>query len=133
MNTVFQHLAIKFTRLANYTSPGLIMTSSFASSSVNPQLQSPLFGTLPGEIRNEIFALVLMQYEDEAELYPEDSYWYRPGFTAPRKSDSALLRTCRAAYAEGKKVYLKDLEWAFWFGTCISPRQQRVGVCEHHS
>jgi hypothetical protein len=74
MNTVFQHLTINFTRLANYTSPSLTMTSSFASSSVNPQLRSPLFGTLPGEIRNEIFALVLMQYEDEAELYPEDSY-----------------------------------------------------------
>ncbi|KAF2026154.1 hypothetical protein EK21DRAFT_116049 [Setomelanomma holmii] len=81
----------------------------------NFQEQSPLFGVLPGEIRNEIFAYALMQYEDDASAYPEDSYWYRPGFAAPRKANSALLQTCKAAYAEGQKVFLRDLEWAFWF------------------
>lgn len=81
----------------------------------NFQTQSPLFGDLPGEIRNEIFNLALIQYEDEGEAYPEDSYWYRPGFRGPRKSSSALLRTCKLAYAEGKKVFLRELEWAFWF------------------
>lgn len=85
-------------------------------SSTNHQLQSPLFGVLPAELRNEIFALALMPYEDEAATYPKDSYWYRPGFSAPRKSNSVLLRTCKAAYAEGQKVFLRDLEWAFWFG-----------------
>jgi hypothetical protein len=81
----------------------------------NLQLQSPLFGLLPGELRNDIFALALMQYEDDTATYAEDSYWYRPGFCAPRKSSSALLRTCKAAYAEGQKVFLRDVEWAFWF------------------
>ncbi|KAF1978366.1 hypothetical protein BU23DRAFT_435969, partial [Bimuria novae-zelandiae CBS 107.79] len=84
-------------------------------STPNFQPQSPLFNTLPGEIRNDIFALALIQHEDDEEAYPEDSYWYRPGFRAPRRSSSALLRTCKRAYAEGQKVFLRDLEWAFWF------------------
>ncbi|KAI8299082.1 hypothetical protein K4K61_010944 [Colletotrichum sp. SAR11_59] len=75
----------------------------------------PLFSTLPGEIRNEIFALALVQYEDSENAYPEDSYWYRPGFSGPRKSSSALLQTCKAAYFEGQKAFLRELEWAFWF------------------
>ena len=82
----------------------------------DPQSQSPLFGILPGEIRNEIFALALVQYEDDTAAYPEDSYWYRPGFKCPRKSSSALLRSCRLAYLEGQKVFLKEAEHAFWFG-----------------
>ena len=93
------------------------MTSALASPPSNFQLQSPLFGVLPAEIRNEIFELALMQYEDDASAYPKDSYWYRPGFSGPHKGSSALLRTCRLAYAEGQKVFLRELEWAFWFGT----------------
>ncbi|KAK1657169.1 hypothetical protein BDP55DRAFT_624116 [Colletotrichum godetiae] len=85
-------------------------------SAYDQQLQCPLFGTLPGEIRNEIFALALVQYEEEGEsAYAKDSYWYRPGFTGPRKSSSSLLRACKLAYAEGQKVFLRELEWAFWF------------------
>jgi hypothetical protein len=95
------------------------MTSSLAFPVSNYQSQSPLFGLLPGEIRNEIFALALLQYEDGAAAYPEDSYWYRPGFTGPRKSYSGLLRTCKLAYAEGRQVFLEQLEWAFWFGRLI--------------
>lgn len=57
-----------------------------------------------------------MQYEDNASAYPKDSYWYRPGFSGPHKGSSALLRTCKIAYAEGQKVFLRELEWAFWFG-----------------
>ncbi|KAI4915041.1 hypothetical protein J4E90_005078 [Alternaria incomplexa] len=81
----------------------------------NFQPQSPLFYVIPGEIRNEIFQLALMQDEDSAAAYPEDSYWYRPGFSGPLKGSSALLRTCKLAYAEGQKVFLRELEWAFWF------------------
>ncbi|KAL3300617.1 hypothetical protein RB213_002216 [Colletotrichum asianum] len=90
-------------------------TTDVQATSCNPQLQCPLFSTLPGEIRNEIFALALVQYEDSENAYPEDSYWYRPGFSGPRKSSSALLQTCKAAYFEGQKAFLRELEWAFWF------------------
>jgi hypothetical protein len=94
------------------------MAPSLNSSPTNLQLQSPLFGSLPGEIRNEIFALALTQYEDDddEEAYSEDAYWYRPDFSAPHKSSSALLRTCKAAYAEGQKLFLSEIELAFWFG-----------------
>ncbi|KAF6805825.1 hypothetical protein CSOJ01_09254 [Colletotrichum sojae] len=86
-----------------------------AAKPYDPQPKSPLFSVLPGELRNEIFAYALVQYEDDENAYPEDSYWYRPGFSGPRRSSSALLRTCRLAYLEGQKVFLKELEWAFWF------------------
>ncbi|KAK2002239.1 hypothetical protein LX36DRAFT_627258 [Colletotrichum falcatum] len=97
-----------------------------ASSSATPptidvtgfdqQLESPLFSVLPGEVRNEIFALALIQYDDDDDkAYPEDSYWYRPGFRGPRHSSSSLLRTCKLAYAEGQKVFLREQEFAFWF------------------
>ncbi|EFQ90167.1 hypothetical protein P3342_000553 [Pyrenophora teres f. teres] len=91
------------------------MTSSLATPPSNLQLQSPLFGVLPGEIRNTIFELALMSDEDDEGAYPEDSYWYRPGFSGPLKGSSALLRTCRMAYREGQKVFLRELEAAFWF------------------
>ncbi|KAK1973078.1 hypothetical protein LY78DRAFT_7405 [Colletotrichum sublineola] len=96
-------------------------SSSATSSSINvtgfdQQPGSPLFSVLPGEVRNEIFALALIQYdEDDANAYPEDSYWYRPGFRGPRRSSSSLLRTCKLAYAEGQKVFLREQEFAFWF------------------
>jgi hypothetical protein len=93
-------------------------TLAFPPSDFQPQ--SPLFGVLPGEIRNSIFELVLMQDEDDAKAYPEDSYWYRPGFSGPRKSSSTLLRTCRLAFTEGQKVFLREQEWAFWFGMFVS-------------
>ncbi|OHE95774.1 hypothetical protein CORC01_08915 [Colletotrichum orchidophilum] len=91
-------------------------STSIDVSTYDHQLQCPLFGTLPGEIRNEIFALALVQYEEEGpSAYPVDSYWYRPGFTGPRRSSCSLLRACKLAYAEGQQVFLRELEWAFWF------------------
>lgn len=83
----------------------------------NFQTQSPLWGKLPAEIRNEIFTWALSQYEDLSRAYPEDAYWYRPGFRGPLKSSTALLRTCRLAHQEGRKVFLRGLDFAFWFGT----------------
>ncbi|KAK2729528.1 hypothetical protein CKAH01_02502 [Colletotrichum kahawae] len=91
------------------------VATDMQATACDPQLQCPLFSTLPGEIRNEIFALALVQFEDSDNAYPEDSYWYRPGFSGPRKSSSALLQTCKAAYFEGQKAFLRELEWAFWF------------------
>ncbi|TQN74021.1 hypothetical protein CSHISOI_01406 [Colletotrichum shisoi] len=79
------------------------------------QLECPLFSVIPGEIRNEIFALALIQYEDDKSAYPEESYWYRPGFRGPRRSSSALLRTCKLAHEEGQTAFLRELEFAFWF------------------
>lgn len=85
------------------------------------QALSPLFSILPGEIRNKIFAYSLVQYEDDAAAYAEDSYWYRPGFKGPKRSSSSLLQTCKLAYVEGQRVFLEELEWAFWFSMLVTP------------
>jgi hypothetical protein len=100
--------------------------STLAFPPTNCQLQSPLFGILPGEIRNTVFELALMQDEDDTEAYAKDCYWYRPGFSGPRKSSSALLRTCRLAYTEGQKVFLREQEWAFWFSEFLSFERIRL-------
>ena len=43
-------------------------------SKCNEQLQSPLFGILPAEIRNDVFSLALLQYEDLTQPYPENDF-----------------------------------------------------------
>lgn len=81
------------------------------------QEQSPLFRFLPGELRNEIFKWALIQYEDanQEEKYDEQEFWSRPGFRGPHKSSSTLLRTCRLAYCEGRRVIMREAEHSFWF------------------
>ncbi|KAL4899011.1 hypothetical protein BDW74DRAFT_184200 [Aspergillus multicolor] len=66
----------------------------------DPQSQSPLFTTLPPEIRSEIFTYALSPFEDTTNLYERDSYWSRPGYSAPLKTRTDLLRTCKLVYAE---------------------------------
>lgn len=95
--------------------------SALNLANCHDQNLSPLFTTIPSEIRNKIFAYSLVQYEDDAAAYPEDSYWYRPGFKGPIRSSSSLLRTCKLAYVEGQRVFLEELEWAFWFGKLAAP------------
>ncbi|XXG99594.1 hypothetical protein Hte_005934 [Hypoxylon texense] len=60
---------------------------------------SPLFRDLPAEVRSSVFALVLTDYESD-EQYAAETCYKRPHYFSPRKTDTALLRTCRAAYAE---------------------------------
>lgn len=66
------------------------------------QPDCPLFRILPAEIRNHIFSEALIDYEDPAasQKYAKDSCWARPSYSAPRRTDTALLRTCRAVYME---------------------------------
>ncbi|KAI0107709.1 hypothetical protein F4776DRAFT_423893 [Hypoxylon sp. NC0597] len=66
------------------------------------QDESPLFGVLPAEIRTFIFSLALTDYPDPTpdKQYAAETCYTRPHYFAPRKTDTALLRTCRAAYAE---------------------------------
>ena len=66
------------------------------------QHDSPLFGMLPGEVRSYIFSLALADYADASpdKQYEAETCYKRPHYFAPRRSDTALLSTCRAAYAE---------------------------------
>ncbi|KAL4994520.1 hypothetical protein BDV10DRAFT_176719 [Aspergillus recurvatus] len=64
------------------------------------QSQSPLFSTLPPEIRSEIFSYALSPFEDKTKLYAKETYWTRPGYSAPHRTYTELLRTCKRVYAE---------------------------------
>jgi len=68
----------------------------------HPQDDCPLFNRFPAEIREHIFTLALADFPDpDAEnRYESDTYYTRPAYFAPRKSDTRLLRTCRAVYNE---------------------------------
>ncbi|OLN96798.1 hypothetical protein CCHL11_02286 [Colletotrichum chlorophyti] len=96
-----------------------------SATPIDCQLQSPLFNVLPGEIRNEIFALALVQFEDDENAYPVDSYWRRPGFSGPYKSSSSLLQTRKRAHLEGQKGWSGDGAFDRFFDT-LTPQQSEV-------
>ncbi|KAL4915033.1 hypothetical protein BDW62DRAFT_212995 [Aspergillus aurantiobrunneus] len=66
----------------------------------NVQSQSLLFSTLPPEIRSEIFTYALAPFEDPSRAYSKETYWRRPGYSAPHRTHPELLRTCKRVYAE---------------------------------
>jgi hypothetical protein len=72
----------------------------FDETKILPQAQSPLFDSFPGEIRDLIFYHALCDYEDKSKLYDENTCYRRPGYFAPRHTDTALLRTCQRVYRE---------------------------------
>lgn len=82
------------------------------SKPAHKQLDCPLFKWLPGEIRGYIFAYALTDYEEpsDAEQYVKDSCWARPSYESPRRTDTAILQTCRAIYSEAwfKPFTLKE-------------------------
>jgi hypothetical protein len=77
---------------------------------MNLQPQSPLFSTIPPEIRNRIFWLVLQEYDDPAKPYSRETYYTRPGSLGEKRVDTELLRTCKIVYAETKAIPLQDTE-----------------------
>jgi hypothetical protein len=85
----------------------------------DPQSASPLFAVLPTEIRLQIFSDAVSLYSDTTKPYPFDSYHYRPGYTAPKRTDLSLLRTCKRAYEEAKDLVWKagsgNGEKTFWW------------------
>jgi len=92
--------------------------SLVVQGAISAQLQSPLFGRLPPEIRNEIFRLVVLrEYVREDRLWSRDTFYTRPGFEGPKSVDLALLRTCRRAYEETKMLPLRDGQVGFWMGS----------------
>ncbi|KAM0433859.1 hypothetical protein ACHAPT_003802 [Fusarium lateritium] len=66
------------------------------------QDKSPLFTRLPAEVRSNIFSHALTDYPDPSptRAYSKKTCYTRPTYFAPRKTDTELLRTCRAIYRE---------------------------------
>ncbi|KAI0204937.1 hypothetical protein F4808DRAFT_412642 [Astrocystis sublimbata] len=69
-------------------------------SSVNQQLDCPLFAKLPAELREMIWDYTLAAYENLDALYPLNEAYARPGQAAPLRIAVELLLTCRAVYLE---------------------------------
>ncbi|CAK7239184.1 MAG: hypothetical protein STHCBS139747_000613 [Sporothrix thermara] len=99
------------------------------------QDKCPLFSILPAEIRAQIFGYVLSDYPDPspAKRYEESTCYSRPQYFAPRRTDTALLQTCRAVFAESWFMPLLLREQTHWL--CAEDRAppeykkvQRVGV-----
>ena len=85
------------------------------TTNANPQKESPLFGRIPGEIRDRIFDLALTAYYGKLKPFEKNAYHYRPGFRyADRKFDTALLRTCRRIYQEAHLVPFQNYERVEW-------------------
>ncbi|KAI1375717.1 hypothetical protein F4677DRAFT_422191 [Hypoxylon crocopeplum] len=80
------------------------------------QDESPLFGVLPAEVRSSIFSLALTDYPDPTpdNHYAAETCYTRPHYFSPRKTDTALLRTCRATYAECWFLPFMLQEQAHW-------------------
>ena len=96
------------------------LTSSAApinTSNANPQKECPLFGRIPGELRNEIFNLALTAYPGKQVPYDKRAWHCRPGFRyADVRIDTALLRTCRRVYGEARLVLQQNYVHVQWCG-----------------
>lgn len=86
----------------------------FDRSKYCPQLQSPLFSIISAEIRDRIFDFALAAYEDTSRQYANDTCYRRPEQLAPRRSDTALLRTCQRIYDEAWFRPWTTSEHHFW-------------------
>jgi hypothetical protein len=93
------------------------------------QSQSPLFSVLPGEIRDRIFAYALAEFEDDSVAFGNNTCYRRPEYAAPRRSDTALLRTCQRIYQESFFYPFALAEQTF-FLAWPSRRPERITTIE---
>lgn len=80
------------------------------------QNDSPLFRQLPPEIRSEIFAYALTDIVSPLahKAFCRDTCYTRPGYSAPRRTETALLQTCRAIYGESWHLPFSMREQVHW-------------------
>jgi hypothetical protein len=94
----------------------LPLHSRLLTTPPQPQPSSPLFSILPPEVRSEIFSLALADYPDPSpnKHYEATTCYTRPSYFAPRRTDWALLATCRLAYAEAWHLPFTLREQTHW-------------------
>lgn len=82
--------------LESYPAPG----SLIPNRPIHDQLQSPLFGKIPPEIRNEIFKLVLSEYVPGDRKWGEEkrgetvNYVRRPGYEGVGRVRTEVVGVC---------------------------------------
>ncbi|TFK22267.1 hypothetical protein FA15DRAFT_671736 [Coprinopsis marcescibilis] len=107
------------TSTANGDSNALV-TKRINLSTVNPQNDSPLYTTFPPEVRRYIVSYVLSAYDDTSEPWSFQSYYRRPGYTGGKRTEVAVLRTCKLMYIESRDLIFQpgtgNEEEAFWWG-----------------
>ncbi|KAF2768085.1 hypothetical protein EJ03DRAFT_337216 [Teratosphaeria nubilosa] len=79
------------------------------------QEQSPLFGMLPRELRDMIWALALAPFEDAEHKFDPTEHYCRPGHTARLKTDYRLLLTCRRIWLEAHAMPMLQAEHSFYY------------------
>lgn len=75
-------------------------TQLLESGDINEQSKSPLFATIPQEIRDLIFEYALASYPDPDRPYRSNERFARPGASGHPRIATELLRTCKAVYVE---------------------------------
>ncbi len=100
MDPLYTPPTVSFNKIKNKTIKCLPQYSTPPDfTTFNPQSNSLLL-TLPPEIRSEIFSYALAPFEDTSKAYQKHTYWTRPGYSAPLKTHTELLRTCKRVYTE---------------------------------
>lgn len=96
-------------------SPMDLFTSDVTSiPNVNDQQQSPLFSTIPPEIRITIFRLALKTADNLDKPYINKAVYYRPDHQYAHISHTALVNTCKRIYEETKGLPWRLREHTFW-------------------
>lgn len=97
--------------------PSSLLIQTLDPSSIHLQLQSPLFSSLPAEIRNLIFHFALLSYPDPSpsRAYNPHNCFVRPGYTAPHISTTTLLQTCRRILTEAWALPFTSAEHTLFF------------------
>lgn len=70
------------------------------AGNIDQQDESPLFKTIPKEIRDLIFEYAIAAYPDPDRPYSSNEKFARPGVSGHPRIATELLSTCKAIYAE---------------------------------
>ena len=107
---------------------GAIRALRSDSTGCDDQSQSPLFSVIPPEIRNDIFKYALAEVETEDNQYHPDTCFRRPGYLAPHRTYTDLLRTCKRIYSEAWHLPWAGAEHVFYFAWDGRKPQRTVEV-----
>jgi hypothetical protein len=85
-------------------------------SECRAQEQSPLFGVIPAEIRDQIFSYCLAEQSGNEKITKEE-YYYRPDYRHYQYIDTALLLTCRRIYLETRMIPVQNVTYRDYLGS----------------